>query len=173
VSSNGHNGRTRALWGRSLHERWALWRTNKLFGQSIRFALSGVAVSIVYITITTLLAEASHLDFQLALAIGWCSAVSIHFTLQRVFVWAHEDRFALPLSRQVRRYMLVALLQLGATVVSTAVLPSVLGLPAEAIYLMTAVVLTLINFVVFRNGIFHHDVAAGGAIELCSHELVD
>jgi putative flippase GtrA len=147
-----------------MPERWfgagrAPWRAEELFAQGIRFALSGVIVSIVYIAITTVLAEVSHLEFQLALAIGWCAAVSIHFTLQRLFVWAHEARFALPFAHQVGRYMLVACAQLGVTVTSTAVLPAVLGLPAEAIYLMTAVLLTLINFVVFRNGIFHHDEA--------------
>jgi putative flippase GtrA len=153
-------------WRRILKGDLAPLRTDAALAQAVRFAISGVIVSIVYITVTTLLAEVSHLRFQLALAIGWCSGVSVHYTLQRVFVWAHRDGFALPFARQIRRYLLLAFSQLAATTASTSLLPSALGVPAEAVYLASAAILTMLNFIVFRNRIFHPeslDAAQPGA----------
>jgi putative flippase GtrA len=129
-------------------------RADGVLAQGTRFVISGALVSAVYITITTLLSVASHLRFQLALAIGWCAAVALHFTLQRTFVWAH-DTFALPFRHQFGRYLLVAGSQLGVSATTTAVLPSLLGVSAEVIYLATAALLTLLNFVIFRGGVFH------------------
>lgn len=133
----------------------AMLRADTVVAQGVRFAFSGVVVSIVYITITTLLSAVSHLRFQLALVIGWSAAVAVHFTLQRTFVWAREERFALPFGRQVRRYMIVAVSQLAITTATTTVLPSLLGVSAELVYLGTGATITLLNFLVFRNGVFH------------------
>jgi putative flippase GtrA len=146
---------------RTLIDRVPLGRDN-LWGQGMRFAITGVVVSIVYIGITTILAASTKLPFQVGLAIGWCAAVAVHFTLQRVFVWTHDEGFALPFRHQVGRYLLVAGSQFGVTAIGTAVLPPVLGLSAETIYLGMAVIITVANFLVFRYGVFHPD-AAGGA----------
>jgi putative flippase GtrA len=137
----------------------ALLRADRILAQGVRFAITGALVSVIYISVTTVLAEVSHLRFQLALVIGWCAAISVHFTLQRVFVWTHQEEFALPFRHQVGRYLLLAGAQLGVTSLTTAVLPSALGLPTEVVYLATATLLTLINFLLFRNRIFH----AGGS----------
>jgi len=135
---------------------------NSLMAQGVRFVICGVIVSVVYISVTTIFAEVSHLRFQIALVIGWCSAVAVHFTLQRTFVWAHRG-FALRFRHQLARYALVAGSQLGVTATTTTFLPSVLDLPAEVVYLGTAFSLTAINFLVFRNGVFHPQSAGAGA----------
>jgi putative flippase GtrA len=142
-------------WRQAFSRNFLLLRADNVMAQGVRFVFSGVVVSIVYITITTVLSAVSHLEFQLALAIGWCAAVSVHFTLQRTFVWAREEQFALAFGHQVGRYLLVAGSQLGITAATTAVLPSVLGVSAEVVYLGTAALLTLFNFLVFRHGVFH------------------
>lgn len=129
-------------------------RTDAVLAQGVRFVISGATVSAVYITITTVLSAVSHMPFQIALTIGWCAGVSVHFTLQRTFVWAH-DAFALSFRTQIGRYLLVAGSQLGISAATTAVLPSVLDVSAEVVYLGTALVLTLFNFLVFRGGVFH------------------
>ena len=90
------------------------------------------------------------------------SVSSVHFTLQRLFVWTHHEEFALPLSHQIGRYLFVAAAQYGVTAASTALLPSALGLPTEVVYLATVAVLLVVNFLVFRNAIFH---AKPGAID--------
>jgi putative flippase GtrA len=121
----------------------------------VRFALAGGTVAAVYLTITTVLAEVLGMAFQAALAIGFCVAVLVHFTLQRLFVWTHHDEFALPLRQQIGRYLMYAAAQYGATAAATALLPSVLGVSAEIVYLATVAVIVSLNFVIFRHGIFH------------------
>ena len=104
---------------------------------------------------TTLLADVAGLPFPLALFVGACVAVLVHFTLQRVFVWVHSEAFALPLHHQAGRYLLIVGVQYVCTVASTSFLPSVVGVSTEAVYLGTVVIFSVANFLVFRNRIFH------------------
>jgi putative flippase GtrA len=129
--------------------------SSSLSAQGARFAISGCLVSAVYLLATTVLAVLARLPFEVALAIGYLTAISLHFCLQRMFVWAHHKEFALPLRGQLGRYLLLAGAQYGVTAASTSLLPSWLGLPTEIVYLATALAITLVNFAVFRNGIFH------------------
>jgi putative flippase GtrA len=126
-----------------------------LLGQGVRFALSGGTVALIYLATTTVLADVAGMPFQAALAIGFCLGLVVHFTLQRVFVWAHHEEFALPLGHQVGRYLAVAAVQYGVTAASTALLPSALGVSTEIVYLVTVAAVVSTNFLVFRNGIFH------------------
>jgi putative flippase GtrA len=133
-----------------------------ILGQGMRFALAGGVVTLVYLTLTTVLSAIVGLPFQAALGIGFCAAITMHFTLQRMFVWIHHEEFALPLRHQVGRYLLVALTQYGVTVASTSQLPPVLGLPTEVVYLATAMLTLTVNFLVFRHRVFH---AGSGALD--------
>ena len=126
-----------------------------LVGQGLRFAASGGAVALVYIATTTLLAEVLGVPFEVSLAIGFSLAIATHFTLQRVFVWAHTDGFALPLRDQALRYLPIAGAQYGLTAAATAVLPGALGVRTEFVYLCAAGVLSAVNFFVFRARVFH------------------
>lgn len=126
-----------------------------LLGQGARFALTGGIVAGVYLGTTTVLAEVAGLPFQAALIIGFCVALVAHFTLQRNFVWLHEDEFALSLRHQAGRYLIIAGVQYAVTALSTLVLPRVLGLSTEVVYVATAAVMVAANFIVFRYGIFH------------------
>lgn len=126
-----------------------------LLGQGVRFVVSGCTSAAVYLTSTTLLALAFGLPFEVALAIGFCLTVAVNFTLQRVFVWARHDGFALPLHHQFGRYLSLAVAQYALTAVNIAVLPGVLGLPAEVVYLATAVSLAAVNFIALRHRVFH------------------
>jgi putative flippase GtrA len=126
-----------------------------LLGQGTRFAIAGGGVALVYLATTTVLANVVGLPFQLALAIGFCVGLVVHFTLQRLFVWTHHEEFALPLHHQVGRYLAAAAVQYGVTAASTSVLPSALGVPTEVVYLATVAVVISTNFLVFRHGIFH------------------
>jgi len=139
----------------ALADRLSALRTDGVLAQGARFAISGALVSAVYISITTLLSSVSHMRFQIALAIGWMVAIAVHFTLQRTFVWARSEAFALTFRHQIGRYLLVACAQLGVSLSTTAVLPGLLGVSAELVYLATAVLITACNFLVFRTGVFH------------------
>ena len=123
-------------------------------GQGVRYALAGTGVALVYLLTTSFLAEVLGVPFELALSIGFALALAVHFTLQRTFVWVHEQDFALPLQRQARRYLAVAGVQFAVTGLSTSLLPGVLGLTTEVVYLATVAVLTVVNFLLFRNVVF-------------------
>jgi putative flippase GtrA len=131
-----------------------------LLGQSVRFALAGGTVALVYLTTTIVLAEVVGVPFQVALAIGFCVGLIVHFTLQRVFVWTHHEGFALPLHHQAGRYLIVAGVQYGVTAASTSLLPTALGVSTEIVYLVTVAIVFSVNFLVFRHGIFHPTPAA-------------
>jgi putative flippase GtrA len=126
-----------------------------LLGQGVRFALAGGTVALVYLTTTTVLAEVVGVPFQVALAIGFCVGLIVHFTLQRMFVWTHYEEFALPLHHQAGRYLLVAGVQYGVTAASTSLLPAALGVSTEIVYLVTVAIVLSVNFLVFRTRIFH------------------
>ncbi len=125
-----------------------------LSGQLVRFALAGSLVAVVYISVTSALHVLFGVRFQIALAVGFALALCVHFTLQRVFVWGHRGRFALATHRQALRYLLVCSIQYAITVAATSALPGLLGLPVEVVYLATACVVTVCNFVVFRTRVF-------------------
>ncbi|HWW89311.1 MAG TPA: GtrA family protein [Solirubrobacteraceae bacterium] len=123
--------------------------------QGLRFVLAGGTVTLLYPTITTVLANVAGVPFQAALAIGFCAGVAVHFTLQRLFVWRRREKFALPLHHQVGRYLAVAAAQYGVTAASTSLLPPALGVSTESVYLVTVTVLICTNFMVFRHVVFH------------------
>jgi putative flippase GtrA len=130
-------------------------RDSGVLGQGMRYALVGCVVAVVYLSTTTLLALVLGMPFQAALAIGACLAIVVHFTLQRAFVWAHSEEFALPFHHQIGRYLLVTGAQYGVTAASVALLPAALGLPTEVVYLTTVMLIASANFLIFRHGVFH------------------
>jgi putative flippase GtrA len=115
----------------------------------------GIVITFVYLTITTVLADVLGVPFQLALAAGTATAVCVHFTLQRLFVWAHHAEFALGIGEQLGRYLLIVGTQYAITAISTSLLPGLIGVPVTFVYIATALTIVGINFLVFRNGIFH------------------
>jgi putative flippase GtrA len=127
----------------------------ELLGQGVRYAISGATVSVFYIAATTVLSQVLGLPFQAALAIAFVASISLHFTLQRMFVWKRSQDFALSLAAQAKRYLPVAGTQYALTAASTATLPHALHVGVEFVYLATVALLTLANFFVFRHGVFH------------------
>jgi putative flippase GtrA len=140
-----------------IRSRGRMWRSDhaSLFSQGLRFAFTGCAVSAVYLLTTSALSLLVGLPFQVALAIGFVVAVAMHFGMQRLFVWTDHDGFALAAPHQVSRYLLAATTQYGITAASTSFIPAALGLPVVLVYLAIAFPVALVNFIVFRNYIFH------------------
>ena len=126
-----------------------------LLGQGARYALTGATVAVVYVLATLALHRGAGLHFQLALALGLVVAVTTHFVLQRMFVWRHEEAYALGVGGQVGRYAAITLVQYGLTMLSTAVLPDALGAPTDIVYVATVACLTALSFVMLRGRVFH------------------
>jgi len=112
-------------------------------------------VALVYLTTTMVLVDIVTVPFQLALPVGFATAVFVHFTLQRLFVWVHSTQFALSIRAQACRYLLVVAVQYPLTAASIALLPGALGIPVMSIYFATALTLGATNFLVYRSGIFY------------------
>jgi putative flippase GtrA len=127
----------------------------EIAGQGFRFGLAGGVVAVVYLVTTSVLAEVAGVDFELALTTGFVVAIAAHFMLQRKFVWVHSEGFAVSLRHQALRYLVVAGAQYGFTVAATSVVPSVLHVPTEIVYLCVATGLTAVNFIIFRARVFH------------------
>jgi putative flippase GtrA len=140
---------------RSSNTLLGLVSSSDLTGQGVRYVMTGVIVALMYLLTTTFLAVVVGLPFQEALPIGFVLALAFHFTLQRLFVWVHDEEFALPFHHQARRYLVVAGTQYGITAASTSLLPGVLGLSTEVVYLITVLLLASANFMLFRNVVFH------------------
>lgn len=143
--------------------RELVFRRSLFVGQGVRFVLAGGVVALVYLVTTTVLADVVGLPFQVALAIGLCVGLLVHFTLQRLFVWRHHEEFVLPMQSQARRYLVAAAFQYGVTAATTAFLPSRLGVSTESVYLVTTAVVVSGNFFLFRYGIFHAKPSAASS----------
>ena len=128
--------------------------SQSVVGQGCRFVLAGGFVAVVYVATTSLLSLAG-LAFEVALAIGFCTALATHFTLQRRFVWKHASGFALPVGRQAIRYLTLAGVEYGVTAGVTATVPSAIGVPTEIVYLAVAAAISVTNFLLFRGRVFH------------------
>ena len=115
-------------------------------------------MSVFYLGLTSLLTVIG-MPFQVALVVSFLAAIAVHFTLQRIFVWPRHEKYALPIRKQLQRYVPVVLVQYVMTAGATAILPKRLGLPVLAVYIGFTLFYALFNFLFFRARIFH--VASG------------
>ncbi|HXA53478.1 MAG TPA: GtrA family protein [Solirubrobacteraceae bacterium] len=153
MSSRGAHARETAL--------ALLTSESGLLGLCVRFVLAGGVSTIVYLLITTIAAIVVGLPFQAALALGFCASFCLGFMVQRRFVWVRRERYVLPIHRQAGRFLLMACFQYSTTALATALLPPVLGVPTEIVYLAMVALLSVVNFMVLRHRIFHAVPAAG------------
>lgn len=127
--------------------------------QTVRYVLVGGVTAVTYLGLTLLLSGLGT-PLLLAVVISYILAVSLHFVLQRSFVFRSAS-FALPVHDQVRRYVVVGVVQLILTSITTSVLPSALDVSPEAVYVGTVVAMALITFTLLRLHVFHGIEANG------------
>lgn len=119
-----------------------------------RFVLAGGVVMALYVGLTSALFAAG-LATQLALAIGYFTAVSTHFVLYRELVFKSPAGYALSPTSQGWRFVTIVLIQYAVTATSLAVLPGALGAPRTVVYLATAATVAGGTFVILRLFLFH------------------
>jgi putative flippase GtrA len=122
-----------------------------------RYLTAGGLVAVVNLGSGALLL-ALGVEVQLTVAIAYFAAISTHFTLQRVFVFAGEGQFALTLGQQLRRYLAMTAVQYPATAGLVALLIA-LGFSNLAAVVSAALMVTPVIYVLLRTRMFH--LAAG------------
>jgi putative flippase GtrA len=123
--------------------------------QVARFVLSGATVAVVYLGLGLLLSGPVGMPIQLAIPISYVLSVLLNYTLQRHFVFAHSQAFALAPQSQFIRYVQIGAVQYAITALATAVLPGALGLSEQVVYVAVALIAAAITFVLLRFVVFH------------------
>jgi len=121
----------------------------------MRFVLAGSFVAAVYLGTTTFLHSVLTVRFQIALVVGFATAVATHFALQRLFVWRRNDGFALSLRTHVGRYTIVAAANYASTAAVTSLVPQAVGVRVTYVYVAWSLLLAAISFVAFAYVVFH------------------
>jgi putative flippase GtrA len=129
-----------------------------LAGPFIRYGIAGATVAGVYLAIPLVLNGLLHLWIQIAIPIGYILAITLHFNLQRHFVFRHVDEFALTVRQQIGRYIAIGCVQYPTTALATAFLPKLLGVNERVMFVMITIVISLTFFLLLRGHVFHPDV---------------
>jgi putative flippase GtrA len=151
--------------------------SHPLAGPGLRYGMTGVIVAMVYIGTPVVLNGLAGLPIQAVIPIAYVLAVSLHFTLQRYFVFRHVDEFALTKRQQIGRYISIGAVQYPTTAVATALIPHVIGISARAAYVLVVLTMSFAVFLVLRTHIFHpteiaEPMPSAGDLEVAERELL-
>jgi putative flippase GtrA len=119
-----------------------------------RFALSAITVQIVYAALMAVLLLGLDLPRQAALAIGYASALGVHFTLNRQFVFAPTAGYTQGLTAHGGRYLVTALVVYVITAFGLAVVPDAIGVAPFLAWLLLATTIGALNFVLLSRFVF-------------------
>lgn len=125
--------------------------------QPLRFVMVGGTVAVLYLA-GTLVLNSLGMPIQAAIPTAYVASLFVHFTLQRYFVFANHDEFALGLRHQVPRYLVTAAIQYAVTALLTAVLPDLLHANERLVYSVVAVAAAMVTYAVNRAAVFHAPV---------------
>jgi putative flippase GtrA len=131
----------------------ALFRRD-LTGPLIRYGIAGGCVGLVYLTLPLLLGDVVGLPIDAAIAIAYAIALTLHFNLQRHFVFARVDQFALTTFKQIGRYAMIVAIQYPTTALAIAFLPRLLGVSSDAVFLIVTLAISLMAFLILRRHVF-------------------
>jgi putative flippase GtrA len=121
--------------------------------QPVRFVMAGGTVALLYLC-GTLVLNTAGLPIQLAIPVAYVGSLVAQFTLQRFFVFANHDEFALGLRHQLGRYLVAAAVSYAVTAGLTAVLPGLLGVDERVVYVAVAIVVAGVTYLVVRTHVF-------------------
>ncbi len=95
---------------------------------------------------------------QIAIPLAYLLAITLHFNLQRHFVFRHVDEFALSVRQQIGRYVMIGAIQYPTTALATAFLPGLLGVSERVMFVLITLVMSLTFFLLLRGHVFHPTV---------------
>lgn len=123
--------------------------------QLVRFGLTGALAFAIYTGGTLLLSGPLGLPIVLAIGLAFSASVAFNFTMQRHFVFLDRETFALRARTQLGRYIFAATCNYLLTSLIVTVVPDALGVSQQLVFVVTAVVMSLVGFTVVRWWIFH------------------
>lgn len=126
-----------------------------LTAQMARYALAGLTTAVVGTIAVFLLSGPGGLSIQLAILLSYPLNLTVHFSLQRWFVFTDREVYTLAMGRQLRRYLIVAGAQYGCIAAGTALLVHVAGIGDRPAYLIAIALAPAILFITLRLGVFH------------------
>lgn len=132
--------------------------THDLAGPLIRYGIAGGCVAAVYLGVPLLLHDVVRLPIEVAIPIAYALAITLHFNLQRHFVFRHVDEFALSSREQIGRYAMIAAIQYPTTALATAFLPGLLHVSSDAAFLLISLSISLTVFLLLRGHVFQPGV---------------
>jgi putative flippase GtrA len=119
-----------------------------------RFALTGTVVAALYFGLLTALVIFADVPPQVALIVAFVSAVVVHFTMNRQFVFGSETTYALHLTGQGIRYLGVVLASYVINALALAILPELTGLHELVVVALTTGAVTAFTFLTLRDWVF-------------------
>jgi putative flippase GtrA len=131
---------------------------HNLTGPLIRYGIAGGCVAAVYLSVPLLLHDVVGIPIEVAIPIAYLLALTLHFNLQRHFVFHHVDEFALTTRQQISRYAMIAAVQYPTTALATAFLPGQLHISSDAAFLIITATISLTSFLLLRGHVFHPTV---------------
>jgi putative flippase GtrA len=130
----------------------------------LRFAFTGGLVALVAFACMTVQLEVLSVPGQLALVITYLISTTVHFSLNRQWVWHGAGGYTLHFTAQGRRYLCVVAVSYGVNALSIAFLPTLLGVPELAVYFVVTALLAIVSYLVFRHWVFGRTVAPANTL---------
>ena len=130
----------------------------------LKFITTGALVAAVQLGLVTVQVLLG-VPIQLALVLTYVVVLALHFTLNRQWVFTSATGYAVHLSRQGGRYLLVAATSYLGTALGIAVLPALFGIPELAAFFLATAVMACFSFLtlhlwIFRAAPMHRDAGS-------------
>lgn len=123
------------------------------FAVMSKFILTGGLVAAVQLGLVTLLVLL-RVPIQLSLAMAYVVVLTLHFTLNRQWVFAGEAGYAFHLSGQGARYLVLAGTSYAGTATGIALFPALLGIPELAAFFLSSALMACVSFMALHLWIF-------------------
>lgn len=123
--------------------------------QGLRYIAVGCLVAGLYFVITAGLSELAGLPFQLAMLVGYSTALTVHFVLHRSYTFTTEQGYALSASHQAGRYVTFAVAQYLVVAGAVALGTSLFDVSPLLIWLAIVTPLIAVSFLLLRTRMFH------------------
>ncbi len=119
----------------------------------LKFLLTGSTVTAVQLGAVTSLVLAG-VPIQLALGMAYVVSLSLHFTLNRQWVFASDKGYAFRFTGQGARYIIIAISSYALTATGVAVVPGLLGIPQLAAFFLVTAMVACFSFLALHLWIF-------------------